>query len=115
METFVQERDGDILVVAADGGLNRGTAQQLVDGVAAEVRRGARSIVVDCSRLEIISSAGIGTLLLLHKSMRAQGAEVRLAGLRGLVVQALRLARLDGMFQIFADVSAAKLAFRPPT
>jgi len=28
-------------------------------------------------------------------------------------VQALRLARLDGIFQIYADVSAAKLAFRP--
>jgi anti-sigma B factor antagonist len=113
METFLQERDGDILVVAADGGLNRDTAHQLVDRVAAEVRNGARAIVVDCSRLEVISSAGIGVLLMLHKAMKAQGAEVRLAGLRGLVVQALRLARLDGIFQIFADVSAAKLAFRP--
>jgi anti-sigma B factor antagonist len=113
METFLQERDGEILVVAADGGLNRETAQQLVDRVAGEVRSGAKAIIVDCSRLEVISSAGIGVLLMLHKAMKAQGAEVRLAGLRGLVVQALRLARLDGIFRIFADVSAAKLSFRP--
>lgn len=113
METFLQERDGEIVVIAADGGLNRETAHQLVDGVAAMVRDGARSIVVDCSRLEVISSSGIGVLLMLHKAMKERGAEVRLAGLRGLVVQALRLARLDSVFQIFADVSAAKLAFRP--
>jgi len=41
MQTFVQERDGDLLIVSADGGLNRDTAHQLIDDVAAQVDKGA--------------------------------------------------------------------------
>jgi len=115
MQTFVQERDGDLLVVRADGGLNRDTANQLIEDVAKHVEAGARSIIVDCSHLEVISSAGIGTLLRLHGAMKARGAEVRLAGLHGFVAQALQLMRLDGVFELFPDVNSARLAFRPKT
>jgi anti-sigma B factor antagonist len=115
MQTFVQERDGDLLVVSADGGLNRDTANQLIAEVASHVEAGTTSIIVDCSRLTVISSAGIGTLLRLHGAMKARGAVVRLAGLHGFVAQALQLMRLDGVFELFPDVNAARLAFRPKT
>ena len=113
MQTFVQERDGDLLIVSADGGLDRDTAHQLLEDVGRHVDAGARSIIVDCSRLAVISSAGIGTLLQLHGAMKARGAQVRLAGLQGLVAQALHLTRLDTVFELFPDVNAARLAFRP--
>lgn len=113
MQTFVQERDGDLLVVSADGGLNRETAQQLIDDVGRHVDAGARNVIVDCSRLQLITSAGFGTLLRLHGAMKARGATVRLAGVQGVAAQALRLLRLDGVFELFPDVNAARLAFRP--
>ena len=113
MQTFVQERDGDLLIVSADGGLDRETAQQLLADVGRHVDEGARSIIVDCSRLGVITSAGLGTLLRLHGLMKARGAQVRLAGLHGLVAQALHLTRLDTVFELFPDVNSARLAFRP--
>jgi len=113
MQTFIQERDGELLVVSADGGLNRETAQQLIADVGAQVDNGATSIIVDCSRLQVINSAGIGVLLQLNRAMKSKNAVVRLAGLQGFVVQAIRLMRLDGVFELFADVNAAKLSFRP--
>lgn len=113
MQTFVQERDGELLIVSADGGLNRDTANQLIEEVGKHVEAGAKAIIVDCSRLSIISSAGIGTLLRLHGAMKARGAEVRLAALHGFVAQALQLMRLDGVFELFPDVNSARLAFRP--
>ena len=115
MQTFVQERDGDLLIVSADGGLNVDTAHQLIADVGQHVDAGARSIIVDCSRLTVISSAGIGALLRLHGAMKARGATVRLAGLHGFVAQALQLMRLDGVFELFPDVNSARLAFRPRT
>ena len=115
MQTFVQERDGDLLIVSADGGLNRETAQQLIDDVGRHVEAGARHVIVDCSRLTLITSAGFGTLLRLHSAMKARGALVRLAGVQGMAAQALRLLRLDGVFELFPDVNAARLAFRPKT
>lgn len=113
MQTFVQERDGELLVVRADGGLNRDTAHQLIEDVGRHVEAGARSVIVDCSGLTVLSSAGIGALLRLHGTMKARGAQVRLAALHGVVAQALHLTRLDTVFELFPDVNAARLAFRP--
>ena len=33
METYAHEIDGDLLILKVDGGINRGTATQLVEGV----------------------------------------------------------------------------------
>jgi len=38
---------------------------------------------------------------------------VRIAGLKGMAVQVIRLAKLDGFFELYPDVSQARLAFRP--
>ena len=51
-------------------------------------------------------------MLMLHKQMKQHGGEVKIAGLHGMAVQVLRLTRLDGIFQLYPDVSQARLAFR---
>jgi anti-sigma B factor antagonist len=113
MQTYVSERDGAVLVVAADGGLNQGTAHQLIDEIAEHVKAGATQIVVDCSKLEVLSSMGLGSLLQIHARMLKLGAEVRLCGLRSMLVQVIQLSRLDKVFSVYPDVNAAKLSFRP--
>jgi anti-sigma B factor antagonist len=113
METYLGEADEQVIVIVADGGLNSGTAEQIEKVVQQAVDCGMKGVIVDCSKLDIISSAGLGKLLMLHKRMRAIGGEVKLAGLKGMLVQVLRLARLDSMFAMYPDVSQARLAFRP--
>ena len=113
METYATEIDGDLLVLAADGGINRGTATQLVESVTGLVERGVRKIIVDFSRVDFITSTGISTLLLLNRSMRTRGAEVKLAGLHGMVSQILQLMRLDTVFSLYPDVEQARRAFLP--
>jgi anti-anti-sigma factor len=113
MQTYITERDGLILVVAADGGLNRGTAQQLIEEISKHVESGATQVVVDCAKLEILSSMGLGALLQIHNKLKKQGAQVRLCGLRSLMVQAILISRLDKIFEVYPDVNAAKISFRP--
>ena len=55
---------------------------------------------------------GIGVLLSLSRRMKARGGEVKLSNVRGLIVQALQIARLDSFFQVYRDVDQARLAFR---
>lgn len=112
METYAQEIEGDLLVLTADGGINRGTATQLVDSITKLVDAGVRRIVIDFSKVELITSTGISTLLLLNRSMRNRGAEVKLAAMRGMVAQVLQLMRLDKIFEMYPDVNQARLAFR---
>ena len=113
MELALGEIDGDVMVVRVDGGLNQATAQQIGEQVGALVAGGVRHVIVDCSSLTVLSSIGIGVLLMLHTRMKHEGGDVRLCGLRGLVMQVLQLAKLDRMFQFYPDVGQAKLSFRP--
>jgi len=113
METYATEIDGDLLVLSTDGGINRGTATQLVESVTKLADAGVRKIIIDFSKVDVITSAGISTLLLLNRSLRNRGAEVKLAGMSGMLSQVLQLTRLDKIFEIYPDVSQARLAFRP--
>jgi len=112
MELAIGEIDGNVMVIRADGGLNRATASQIAEQVGALVAGGVRHLIVDCSSLTVLSSTGIGVLLMLHTRMQKEGGDVRLCGLRGLIVQILQLAKLDRLFQCYPDVGQAKLSFR---
>ncbi len=114
MELYVHELEKDVLVVAVDGGLNARTAEQFTVEVENVAQRGFAKIIVDCSALTFISSSGIGALLLLHRRMKQRGADVKVAGARSFVLDVLRMARLDGLFDLYPDVSRARLAFRSP-
>lgn len=114
MELYVHELDKDVLVVAIDGGLNAQTAEQFTSEVEKVAARGFQKIIVDCAALSYISSSGIGALLLLSRRMKAQGAQVKVAvphSPRSFVLDVLRVARLDTLFEIYPDVSRARLSF----
>ncbi|MBY0313374.1 MAG: 5-formyltetrahydrofolate cyclo-ligase [Phycisphaerales bacterium] len=111
MELYVHELDKDVLVVAVDGGLSAQTAEQFTEEVERVAARGFTKIIVDSSALSFISSSGIGALLMLHKRMKARGVHVKVAGPRNFVLDVLRIARLDTLFEIYPDVSRARLAF----
>lgn len=113
METYLAEADDKVIVIVADGGLNKGTAEQIRDVVQRAIDCGMKGVIVDCAKLDILSSAGLAKLLMMHRQMKEHGGEVKIAGLQGISVQVLRLAKLDGMFQLYPDVPQARLSFRP--
>lgn len=112
METHLHEVDRDVAIIVVDGGLNHGTAQELTDSAAALVSAGVRKVILDCTRLGVLSSTGMGAILALHGRMRSQGGDVRVAGLGGAAMQALRIMHLDRLFGCYPDVDQARMAFR---
>ena len=113
MEFYYHEIDNSVLILRADGGINKDTAGQFVQELEKLVDAGLTKIIVDCTGLEHISSYGIGVLLRVHKRLAKHGGDVKLAGLHSGLVTVLRIARLDGLFDIYPDVNRARLAFRP--
>lgn len=113
MEFVADEIDRDVMILRADGGLNGANSGEFVDQLATLIDAGVRKIIIDCSGLTYISSAGLGTLVLLHRRMADHGGDVKVAGLSGMVAQVLSLTRLDRLLQIYPDVNRARLAFRP--
>ena len=113
MEIYYDDVDSEVLVIKADGGLNAGTAEDFVEDLEKLVDAGLRKIIVDCSGLDYISSFGLGVLVRLHSRLARQGGNVKIASVKGIIVEVMRLTKLTTLFEIYPDVSRARLAFRP--
>ncbi len=69
------------------------TAQAFLDGVNG-------SVVLDCTALEYMSSAGLGVLLKTQKRLKAASGELRLAGVNRHVQDIFRYSGFDQIFEI---------------
>ena len=112
MEFFSDEIDGDVLVLAADGGLNRQTSEQFIESIEKLIDAGLTKLIVDCERVDFISSYGLGVLVRLHRRMKRHGGDVKICNLRGVLVQVLEVTRLSTLLAIYPDLNQARLAFR---
>ncbi len=113
MEFYYDDVDSEVLVIKADGGLNARTAEGFVEDLEKLVDAGLRKIIVDCSELDYISSFGLGVLIRLHGRLARHGGNVKIASVKGMIVEVMRLTKLNKLFEIYPDVSRARLAFRP--
>ena len=103
MEFYYSDTDKDVLIIKADGGLNSDNADKFVDELAALIDAGQSKIVVDCSRLNNITSYGLGVLVRLHSKLSKKGGDVKLACVKGLIEQVFKCFRIskigNGTFQ----------------
>ena len=113
MEFCYDESEHDVLIIRADGGLNSQNVSKFVGDLQGLIDGGLTKIIVDCSALEYVSSYGLGVLVGLHGRLKKRGGDIKLAGLKGTLVDLLQLSRLNTLFDIYPDVNRARLAFRP--
>ena len=71
------------------------TAQAFLEGVNG-------SVVLDCTALEYLSSAGLGVLLKTQKRLKAASGALRLTGVNRHVHDIFRYAGFDQIFEITA-------------
>jgi anti-anti-sigma factor len=105
--------DGDILVIVLDGSLNTATSDQFNHAIQVHLDQGRTKIIIDCRRVEYISSFGIGSLVALQARLRKKGGEAKLAGLFGPVADVIRLVGLDKLLGIYLDTEYARESFYP--
>jgi stage II sporulation protein AA (anti-sigma F factor antagonist) len=75
------EKTGEVLVVSPEGRINSTNASALEADLLAQVEKGERKVVLDLSRLDYISSAGLRVILLLAKRLKQQSGGLVLCGL----------------------------------
>lgn len=111
-----QHSYGDAVVLSPAGRLDhdssesfRADLEPLVDGTARE----GRSIVLDLSGLEYVSSAGLRCFVLAAKQARAQGRKLVVAAMRPLVAEIFEISRFNLLFEIHPGVREALAAVSP--
>ena len=114
MEFYYDEVDNNVLIIRADGGLNKETSAQFVGELEKLIEAGLTRIIVDCTLVDYISSYGVGVLARLHAKLRQRGGDVKVCNVKGIVRDFLELTRLDRIFEVYPDVNRARLAFRGP-
>lgn len=111
MEFYYHELRKDVVVLSADGGLNKQTADEFVDQLITVVDGGIRKLVVDCENLEYISTVGLSMLIRLHKRVREHDGDVKLCHLKGMIPGVLRVTHLDRLFGIHPNLEDAISSF----
>lgn len=112
MEFYYHQVDRDVLIIAADGGIDSHNANEFLENLAKVFDAGIHKVIVDCSELRYISSYGVGVLIRLHKKLAQRGGQVKLAAVQGPLFTILRILRLDTVFHIYPSVERAREAFR---
>lgn len=71
-----------------------------------------RQIVVELGGLEIIDSAGLGELVVVHMWIRASGCALKLAGANARIQHLLELTNLLSVFDVHPTLDDALLSFQ---
>ena len=74
------------------------------------VEAGARSVVVDLSRVEFLDSTGLGVLVGALKRLRAAGGNLALVCGHERLLKIFRITALDRVFALYDTVDAATSA-----
>ncbi|HLE20714.1 MAG TPA: STAS domain-containing protein [Vicinamibacteria bacterium] len=112
MEFYYKNVDDGVLVLSADGGLDRGTAEQFVGELRKIIESGASKIIVDCTQLNYVSLHGLRTLFGLHKALAGHGGDVKVAAVQGKIAGLVAESRLSNVFHVYPYVDRARMAFR---
>jgi anti-sigma B factor antagonist len=72
---------------------------------------GHRSLVLDFSDVEFLSSAALGKLITLDRKMKAQQGRLSLCSIRPEILEVFQITKLNKVFDIRKDVTEAAAAF----
>lgn len=95
-----EERAGGALVIAPLGRLDSVSSGELERRVVERIDGGLRTLVLDLSRVEYISSAGLRVLLMAAKRLKEPPAALVLCGMAPAVRGVLELAGFLPLFAI---------------
>ncbi len=106
MKVYIQEEEGYV-VIRAEGRLDTNTALDFERECAPCIAGENKKMILDFSKLEYISSAGLRCILNMAKKLRSEGGSLALCGLRGLVEEVIMISGFDSFLTIFEDVDSA--------
>ena len=98
----VPTEDGT-LTLRCSGELDYSTARLLRDHGHDAVRTDAATVVVDLREVDFVDSAGLGTLVEIHRRLREDGHAMVLRTTQSSTLAVLRTSGMDGYFTVRTD------------
>ncbi len=108
---FQFESQGAVELLAPEVALNHENAEQLYRAITERVFAGQPMVVLDMSKVPLVDSAGLETLLNIQQTLRESAGLLKLAGLSQLCQDIFRVTGLAERFETFAETKAAVGSF----
>lgn len=105
--TTKHERYPTVIIFDVTGKLDSTTSKFLLECIEGYIERGETKLVLDCSELKYISSAGLESFIQTRKRLKVHGGTFAIAGVQGIVAEAIKLVHFDRLFSIFPTVDEA--------
>ena len=102
----------DLSILSLEGYLDAHTAPDFERAVQTEFEAGRVRLVIECSRLTYISSAGLGVFMSFVEEIRAAAGDIKICGLAPKVFQVFDILGFSALFDIVDDLPAAVQRFR---
>ncbi|HUM01596.1 MAG TPA: anti-sigma factor antagonist [Thermoanaerobaculia bacterium] len=102
----------DVVIADLKGQLHAGLGDEILRGVVNELlAEGWRKILLNCSKVTSIDSAGVGELVQSLRICRKFEADLKLLNLHDRIKRSLHLAQLLPVFHVYDDEAEALKGF----
>lgn len=102
----MREMDG-VAVVLPDGFINAHTVRQFESSLEGLVQAGKFHILLNCTRLSYISSAGLGAIMGLIETVRENGGDIQLCDLQENVYAIFDTLGFTQLYKVFPTEAEA--------
>ncbi len=110
MDITIQEINNDVTLIGLVGSLDTNTLNALRSRINTLLEQDRRRLIVDCTSLSFVSSAGVGALVMLHRRVNEMDATIRFAGTNGPVLEVMQLMNLGSVLNLSPDIDHARRA-----
>jgi anti-sigma B factor antagonist len=115
IELTVERREtGDITLIYPRGFINAHTVRAFERELQETLKQKRFKIVINCSGLAYIASAGLGALMGVVEEVRGNGGDLRLTELNETVRNIMEILGFNRLYRIFPSEMDAVLSFRQP-
>lgn len=109
--TISTTHQNNISIITLDGFVDAHTAPQFENAVQTELDAGNVRIVVDCSKLSYISSAGLGVFMSFIEEVRDLNGDIKISGLVPKVRHTFEILGFHDLFEMSEDLNSALASF----
>ena len=109
MPAFLR-KEGNVVVVDLQGRMAMGEVEDFRNKWSEAMASGSKHLIINLSKVTMMDSSGIGTMIRCHSAISATGGTIRLVGANSTVRQAFKVTRLDRVFAFYDDEASALAA-----
>jgi anti-anti-sigma factor len=107
-----ERRDGDILILLPVGRIDNDTSAAFQTRLLASLTSAAAAVLIDFSRVDYISSAGLRALMMGSRQAKAVKGRLAVAALGPVVKEIFEISRFSLVVQVYETPAEALAALR---